>query len=160
MFLGSRQRTTRKANNLTAIREAIVWTTWGPQHVITLQASTSCYSDSFAFFIKLNSIQISGTFGYTTYIRVHQAWILSCSLLAYHIFNLKDAWSTLFRNVSEPTLDYMASHVVCVVLTDRSGTAKFADIYSDTLSVLTTSRLNQHDMSSSSTFSKSVSNTR
>jgi hypothetical protein len=42
----------------------------------------------------------------------------------------------------------------------RSATANLADFYSDALSVLTTSRLNLHEVSSSSALSKSVSHIR
>jgi hypothetical protein len=47
MFLGSRARPVRRADNLTAICEPIVYTMWDPQHLTTLQASTACYEDSF-----------------------------------------------------------------------------------------------------------------
>jgi hypothetical protein len=47
MFLSSRERPMRKADNLDAISEPIVWTMWDPQHLTTLQASTACYGDSF-----------------------------------------------------------------------------------------------------------------
>jgi predicted transglutaminase-like protease len=47
MFLGSRGRPVRRADNLTAICEPIVQTMWNPQHVTTLWSSRSCYGDSF-----------------------------------------------------------------------------------------------------------------
>jgi hypothetical protein len=43
MFLESRTRTAREADNLTASCEPIVWTVWEPQRLITLWASTACY---------------------------------------------------------------------------------------------------------------------
>jgi hypothetical protein len=36
MFLGSKVRRVRKADNLTAICEPIVWAMWDPQHLTTL----------------------------------------------------------------------------------------------------------------------------
>jgi hypothetical protein len=36
----NRARTVRKADNLAAICEPIVYTMWNPQHLTTLQAST------------------------------------------------------------------------------------------------------------------------
>jgi hypothetical protein len=47
MFLGSRERPVRRADNLTAICELILWTMWNPRHLTTLYASTVCYGDSF-----------------------------------------------------------------------------------------------------------------
>jgi hypothetical protein len=52
LFLGSRARAVRKANNLTAICEPIVYIMWNPSHPTTLQASTSYYRDSFTLFTK------------------------------------------------------------------------------------------------------------
>jgi hypothetical protein len=46
MFLGSRARPVRRADNVTAICEPIVYTLWDPQHLTTVQASTACYGDS------------------------------------------------------------------------------------------------------------------
>jgi hypothetical protein len=50
MFMGSRGRPARRAGNLTAICEAIVYTVWGTQHLTILYASTTCSGDSFTFF--------------------------------------------------------------------------------------------------------------
>jgi hypothetical protein len=47
MFLGSKPRPVRAADNLNAIYELILYTMWDPQHPTTLQASTACYGDSF-----------------------------------------------------------------------------------------------------------------
>jgi hypothetical protein len=48
MFLGVKGgRHARKADNLTAIYEAIVWKMWEPQHLTTQWASTACYRDTF-----------------------------------------------------------------------------------------------------------------
>jgi hypothetical protein len=46
MFLGSKVRRLRRADNLTAIFESIVYKMWEPR-----QASTACYKHSFIFFI-------------------------------------------------------------------------------------------------------------
>jgi hypothetical protein len=47
MPLESRERPVRKTDNLAAICEPIIYTMLDPWHVITLQASTACYGDSF-----------------------------------------------------------------------------------------------------------------
>jgi hypothetical protein len=47
MFVCSRERTVRKADNLTAICEPTVHILWGPQHLTALYASTACYGVSF-----------------------------------------------------------------------------------------------------------------
>jgi hypothetical protein len=49
MFLGSRERPVRRAENLAAICEPIVQAMWDPQHLTTLQASAARYSNSFTF---------------------------------------------------------------------------------------------------------------
>jgi hypothetical protein len=46
---GGRGRPERKADNLTAICEPIVWKMWKPRHLTTLWVSTACYRDSFTF---------------------------------------------------------------------------------------------------------------
>jgi hypothetical protein len=53
----------RKADNLTAICDAVIWKVWEPQRLTTLWASTACYKDRFAFFYiynvaKLITVQI------------------------------------------------------------------------------------------------------
>jgi hypothetical protein len=58
MALGSTQpltemstgRPARKAENLTAICESIVYKMWEPRRLTTLWASTVCYRGSFTFF--------------------------------------------------------------------------------------------------------------
>jgi hypothetical protein len=49
IFLGSRARPARKADNPTAICKSIVYTMWDFQHLTILLASIACYEDSFAF---------------------------------------------------------------------------------------------------------------
>jgi hypothetical protein len=49
IFLGNRARPVRRAENLTAVCEPTVWNIWETQHLTNLQASTSCYADSFTF---------------------------------------------------------------------------------------------------------------
>jgi hypothetical protein len=43
-------RPARKADNLTAISEPIVYKMWEPRRYITLWTSTACHKDSFTFF--------------------------------------------------------------------------------------------------------------
>jgi hypothetical protein len=45
-------RPARKADNLTAICEPIVYKMWEPQHLTTLWASTACYRDTFTFLYR------------------------------------------------------------------------------------------------------------
>jgi hypothetical protein len=47
IFLGSRTRPVRRADNVTAICEPIVYTVLDPRHLTSLQASSACYGDSF-----------------------------------------------------------------------------------------------------------------
>jgi hypothetical protein len=51
-------RPARKADNLTAICEPIVYKMWEPQHLTTLWASTARYRDSFAFYLLSYGINI------------------------------------------------------------------------------------------------------
>jgi hypothetical protein len=44
----------RKADNLTAICEAIVRNTWEPRGLTTLWASTACYRVSFTFLLSFS----------------------------------------------------------------------------------------------------------
>jgi hypothetical protein len=46
---GVKGRAARRADNLTAICEPIVYKLWEPHHLTTLWASTVCYRDSFTF---------------------------------------------------------------------------------------------------------------
>jgi hypothetical protein len=48
-FLGVKGWPARRADNLTAICEPIVWKTWKPRTLTPLWASTACYTDSFTF---------------------------------------------------------------------------------------------------------------
>jgi hypothetical protein len=43
----------RRADNLTAICEPIDYTMWDPQHLTTVQASITCYRDSFVLLVIL-----------------------------------------------------------------------------------------------------------
>jgi hypothetical protein len=44
---GVKERPERKADNLTAICESIVWKMWDPRRLTTRWASTACYRNSF-----------------------------------------------------------------------------------------------------------------
>jgi hypothetical protein len=50
-LFGDKERPARKADNLTAIHEQIVWKMWEPRRLTTLWASTASYRDSFTFII-------------------------------------------------------------------------------------------------------------
>jgi hypothetical protein len=52
MFQESKARPVRRADNLTAIYEPIVYTMWDPQHLTTLEASTACYGDSLTLLLR------------------------------------------------------------------------------------------------------------
>jgi hypothetical protein len=47
-----KERPARKADNLTAIYEPIVWKMWEPRRLATLWVSTACCSDSFYHWIR------------------------------------------------------------------------------------------------------------
>jgi hypothetical protein len=49
MFLGSRARLVRRADNLTTICEPVLWTVWDPQHLMTQYAPMASYGDSLTF---------------------------------------------------------------------------------------------------------------
>jgi hypothetical protein len=53
MFLGSKVKPVRKADNLTAIFEPIVYTMWDILHLTTLLVCTACYGDGFAFYEEM-----------------------------------------------------------------------------------------------------------
>jgi hypothetical protein len=44
-------RPTRKADNLTAICEPIVWNMWEPRRLTTLWVFTASYRDNFTFYL-------------------------------------------------------------------------------------------------------------
>jgi hypothetical protein len=48
---GSKGERARKPDNLTLICESIVYKMWEPRRVTTLWAPTTCYRDSFTFYI-------------------------------------------------------------------------------------------------------------
>jgi hypothetical protein len=50
---GGKGRPARKADNLTAICEPIVWKMWEPRRLTTLWTFTACYRDSFTFVFTL-----------------------------------------------------------------------------------------------------------
>jgi hypothetical protein len=50
-FPWGKGRSARKADNLTAVCESIVWKMWEPRCLTNLLASTACYRDSCTFFI-------------------------------------------------------------------------------------------------------------
>jgi hypothetical protein len=51
---GGEGRQTRKAHNLTAICEPIVYKMWEPQHLTTLRVSTARYRDTFTFYLPFS----------------------------------------------------------------------------------------------------------
>jgi hypothetical protein len=54
----SKGQPTRKADNLTAICEPIIYRkTWEPRRLTTLWASTVCYRDSFTFFFIVDKME-------------------------------------------------------------------------------------------------------
>jgi hypothetical protein len=50
---GDKGRPARKAHSLTTICETIVWKMWEPRRLTTTSASTTCYADSFTFFMQM-----------------------------------------------------------------------------------------------------------
>jgi hypothetical protein len=55
MFLESKVRPVRGADDLTAIYEPIVYKMWEPPHVTTLWASTASYRHSFIYIDRRNT---------------------------------------------------------------------------------------------------------
>jgi hypothetical protein len=52
-----KERSARKADNLTAIPEPVVYKMWEPRRLTTLWASTACYRDGFTFtYVCLRSV--------------------------------------------------------------------------------------------------------
>jgi hypothetical protein len=45
--MGCKGRLARKADNLTAVCEPIIWNIWEPRRLSTLSASTACYGENF-----------------------------------------------------------------------------------------------------------------
>jgi hypothetical protein len=58
-FLGGEGRPPRKADNLAAICETIVWKMWEPPCLRTLWASTASYMGSFIFYTFCNAVAVS-----------------------------------------------------------------------------------------------------
>jgi hypothetical protein len=56
---GGKGRPARKADNLTAICEPIVYKMWEPQHLTTLWASTARYRDSFTLTLCIHFLRNS-----------------------------------------------------------------------------------------------------
>jgi hypothetical protein len=50
---GGKERPARRADNLTAICDPIVYRAWEPQCLTTLRDSTVCYRDSFTFLLRI-----------------------------------------------------------------------------------------------------------
>jgi hypothetical protein len=59
-------RPARKADNLTAICELIVWKTWEPRRLTTLWAATVCYRNSFTFIM-------------------HEHWLFQCIIDTWNL---------------------------------------------------------------------------
>jgi hypothetical protein len=51
---GDKRRPARKADNLAAIYESIVYKMWEPQHITTLWTSTASYRDTFTLLISIS----------------------------------------------------------------------------------------------------------
>jgi hypothetical protein len=52
---GGKGRPARKADNLTAICEPIVYKMWEPRRLTTLWAPTTCYMDSYTFYLLFDT---------------------------------------------------------------------------------------------------------
>jgi hypothetical protein len=98
---GGKGRLARKADNLTAICERIVWKMWEPRRLTTLWASTACNRDSFTFYF-LPFIYFLGT------------------CLGLEVFLSEESWdstlnlSSYSRNCK--TACYIAVHPLTLVL--------------------------------------------
>jgi hypothetical protein len=86
IFLGGKGRPVRKADNLTAICEPIVYIMWEPRRLTTLWASMSCYRDSFTFSFSF-TLQLINILT----VCVHAQWITAFILtLIYHVLKWLD----------------------------------------------------------------------
>jgi hypothetical protein len=56
---GGKVRPARKADNLTAICEPIVWKMWELRRLATLRASTACYRESFTIYLLYNLVKFT-----------------------------------------------------------------------------------------------------
>jgi hypothetical protein len=63
---GGRRQPARKADNLTAICEPIVYKMWQPERPTTLWTATACYRDSFTSFLYI----VYSIFGYLTMLSI------------------------------------------------------------------------------------------
>jgi hypothetical protein len=70
---GGKGRPARKADNLTAICEPIVYKMWEPQHLTTLWSSTVCCRDNFAltFYTVISFILIRNIYVITFFIYLY-----------------------------------------------------------------------------------------
>jgi hypothetical protein len=57
---GGKGRPARRADNLTAICEPIVYKMWEPQHLITLWVCTARYRDTFTFTFTFTKLDLFG----------------------------------------------------------------------------------------------------
>jgi hypothetical protein len=70
MFLGSRGRLVRTADNFTAICDPTVGTIFDPQYLTSLRASAACYGDSFTFLLRRESCK----FPFTN--KINKTWLI------------------------------------------------------------------------------------
>jgi hypothetical protein len=63
---GGKKRPARRADNLTAICEPIVYKMWEPQPLTTLRASKACRGENFTFLIRLIYMDCDGKYFQTS----------------------------------------------------------------------------------------------
>jgi hypothetical protein len=74
IFPEGKERSSRKAGNLTAICEPIFWKTWEPRRPTTPWDSTDCYRDSFTAHMTRGNVS-------TLFTRLHLRLVLSFTLI-------------------------------------------------------------------------------
>jgi hypothetical protein len=73
----------RKADNLTAICEPIVWKMWEPRRLTTLWASAACYWDSFTFNSYECQIQICPLYFQDAQLQLSSVFLISSQFKFY-----------------------------------------------------------------------------
>jgi hypothetical protein len=111
-------RPVRKADNLTAIFEPIIWKMWEPRRLTSLWAFTASYSDNFAFFYTLKF------FLYEVHFIIHcrnygsTAWL--CLVTSFSVF-----LSRPFLYLALWFLWYVLYSVLCYLLCGTDATVRY-----------------------------------
>jgi hypothetical protein len=109
---GGKGRPARKADNLTAICELIVYKMWEPRRLTTLWARTACYRDSFTLFFTTFMALLNITEEETSVYN-------SLPILAWKVkicskeIQLSPSFGTLLNQFAKNALFYVDIYQVC-----------------------------------------------